>query len=78
MWIPGIEPGHEALQTSALPSELNPRSAANGSRTHNLPVDNRTLVPLSYGDEIGHEVFKEPATQIALAFGAEGGGFEPP
>ena len=60
MWIPGIEPGQEALQASALPSELNPRNAANGSRTHDLPVDNRTLVPLSYGDEIGHEVFKEP------------------
>lgn len=53
-------------------------SAANGSRTHDLPVDNRTLVPLSYGDEIGHEVFKEPSTQVTLAFGAEGGGFEPP
>jgi hypothetical protein len=24
--------------------------AANGSRTHDLPVDNRALVPLSYGD----------------------------
>jgi hypothetical protein len=66
MWIPGIEPGHEVLQTSALPSELNPRSAANGSRTHDLPVDNRTLVPLSYGDEIGHQVFKEPATSNSL------------
>jgi hypothetical protein len=67
MWIPGIEPGREALQTSALPSELNPRgprgaNAANGSRTHDLPVDNRTLVPLSYGDAIGHQIVKEPAS----------------
>jgi hypothetical protein len=64
MWIPGIEPGQEALQTSALPSELNPRracraNAANGGRTHDLSVDNRTLIPLSYGDEIGHQIVKE-------------------
>ena len=28
MWIPGVEPGHEDFQTSALPAELNPRECA--------------------------------------------------
>ncbi len=69
MWTPGIEPGHEVLQTPALPSELSPRLAgaqlrrqiaANGNRTHIFPVDNRTLSPLSYGDGFSHQIVKEP------------------
>ena len=60
MWTPGVEPGRRAFQARALPVELNPllrprtnaaiAIAASGNRTRDLPVDNRTLLPLSYDD----------------------------
>ena len=83
MWIPGIEPGHEDFQTSALPTELNPRqalferaraSAANGNRTHDLSVDNRALIPLSYGDDAVIHFSKNDKISITSE---EGEGFEP-
>jgi hypothetical protein len=57
MWTPGIEPGHGALQTPALPTELSPpvranarsANATNGTRTRGLLRDKQALCRLSYG-----------------------------
>ena len=38
MWIPGIEPGQEDFQTSALPSKLNPQVTTNSRSGRHGPA----------------------------------------
>lgn len=75
MWTPGIEPGTRGSSGLRSTAELSPRSAANGSRTHDLSVDSRMLVPLSYGDDSDDRLVKERdlrTSQLLLCTNAAG------